>query len=320
MVRSANQEPIARASSRTMGATTTNIATNYPDDTAYNQLSHDRLGFAFCLALALHAAFILGVSFNREERSQASSKLEITLAQYRSNEAPEEADFLAQSNQLGSGTLEHKAMLTSRDVADFNENVINEVTPHQQQQRSELQRATQATLTTTNSQSRITQQQQQQETTESTAQQADNMTVVQRNLEIASLEAKLDLQNQAYAKRPRIRRLTSMATKQSDDALYLHNWRTKIEAIGNQHYPSKARQLQLYGNLRLVISLLPNGDVHQVKILESSGHKILDQAAIKIVHLAAPYAPFPQQMQRNVDVLEIIRTWRFHKDRLTSST
>ena len=69
-----------------------------------------------------------------------------------------------------------------------------------------------------------------------------------------------------------------------------------------------------------MVALLPNGDVHQVKILQSSGHKILDQAAIKIVHLAAPYAPFPQQMQNNVDVLEIIRTWRFHKDRLTSST
>jgi protein TonB len=99
----------------------------------------------------------------------------------------------------------------------------------------------------------------------------------------------------------------------------LHNWRSKVETIGNQHYPSKAKQLGLYGNLRMVVSILPNGEVHQVKILQSSGHKILDQAAIKIVHLAAPYDPFPLAMQRKVDVLEIIRTWRFHKDRLTSS-
>ncbi|MDG1773370.1 MAG: TonB family protein, partial [Oceanicoccus sp.] len=70
----------------------------------------------------------------------------------------------------------------------------------------------------------------------------------------------------------------------------------------------------------MVVSILPNGDVYQVKILQSSGHKILDQAALKIVHLAAPYDPFPQAMQRNVDVLEIIRTWRFHKDKLSSST
>ncbi len=69
----------------------------------------------------------------------------------------------------------------------------------------------------------------------------------------------------------------------------------------------------------MVVSLLPNGEVHRVKILKSSGHKVLDQAAIKIVHLAAPYDPFPTQMQNSVDVLEIIRTWRFHKDRLSSS-
>ncbi|MGK0500655.1 MAG: protein TonB [Oceanicoccus sp.] len=102
--------------------------------------------------------------------------------------------------------------------------------------------------------------------------------------------------------------------------MYLHNWRSKVEAIGNQHYPSQAKLQQLFGDLRMVVSLLPNGDVYQVKILESSGHKVLDQAALRIVHLAAPYAPFPPQMRRDVDVLEIIRTWRFHKDKLSSST
>ena len=70
----------------------------------------------------------------------------------------------------------------------------------------------------------------------------------------------------------------------------------------------------------MVVSLLPNGDVYQVKILKSSGHKILDQAALKIVHLAAPYDAFPSQMQKEVDVLEIIRTWRFHKNKLSAST
>ncbi|MEE8058802.1 MAG: TonB family protein [Pseudomonadales bacterium] len=288
---------------------------------AYNQLSHNRLGFAFCLALALHAAFILGVSFNREERSPAPPKLEITLAQHHSNKAPEEAEFLAQSNQQGSGTLTEKAMLTTHELADFQDNTIHEVTPPQQLSHNQAQVAPALVLTTTaSSQDKATRQQQREKTTETNQQQTDGMTIIQRSHEIASLEAKLDIQRQAYAKRPRIRRLTSVATKQSDDALYLHNWRTKIESIGNQHYPSIAKQQQLYGSLRLMVSLLPNGDVHRIKILESSGHKVLDQAAIKIVHLAAPYALFPLKMQREVDVLEIIRTWRFHKDRLTSST
>ncbi len=282
--------------------------------------NHDRLGFAFCLALALHAAFILGVSFNLEERSAASSKLEITLAQHNSETAPDEADFLAQSNQQGSGTLEEKAMLTATEIADYQDTRIREITQAQRSQ-SEKQLAAKTTLTTS-AESPFTsiRQSAQDPSAEQNQQRQDELTMEQRSREIASLEAKLDIQEYAFAKRPRIRRLTSVATKQADVALYLHNWRTKVEAIGNQHYPSRAKQMQLFGDLRMVVSLLPNGDIHQVKILKSSGHKILDQAALKIVHLAAPYDAFPPQMQKDVDVLEIIRTWRFHQNTLSSST
>jgi protein TonB len=282
--------------------------------------NHDRLGFAFCLALALHAAFILGVSFNREEPSAASSKLEITLAQHRSEKTPEEADFLAQNSQEGSGTLEEKAMLTATEIADYQDTQIREITQPQRSQSEEKIAVNPELTTSADSTFTSIQQRSQDQSAEHNQQRQDDMSMEQRSKEIASLEAKLDIQEYAYARRPRIRRLTSVATKQADDALYLHNWRTKVEAIGNQHYPSKAKQMQLFGDLRMVVSLLPNGDVYQVKILKSSGHKILDQAALKIVHLAAPYDVFPAQMQKDVDVLEIIRTWRFHKNKLSAST
>lgn len=289
-------------------------------DIANQPLSHDRLGFAFCVALALHAAIILGVSFNREDRSLAATKLEITLAQHRSQQAPDEADYLAQSNQEGSGTLEEKAMLTTRNPTDYQDTTIREVNPQQQMSSSQLQAASKSLITTTSDSKFKSPQLHKSEQPQQQAEQTtDSLTIMQRSLEIASLEAKLDIQRQAYAKRPRVRRLTSVATRESDDALYLHNWRTKIEAIGNQHYPAKARQQNLNGNLRLVVSLLPNGDVHKVEVLESSGHTILDQAAIRIVHLAAPYAPFPPAMSSKVDILEIIRTWQFQRNRLTST-
>ena len=304
-------------------ATTLSAFTNRLNQSwlSYDRINHDRLGFALCIALAMHAAFILGVSFNREDRSLAASRLEITLAQHRSQQAPEQADFLAQNNQQGSGTLEEKAMLTSREQADFHDVNINAVDPLQQQSRLQARAASSTVITSTaaSRQQRTTVQRQQQVEQRSEQQQAV-MTVTQRSLEIASLEARLDIQQQAYAKRPRVRRLTSLATKQADDALYLHNWRNKVESIGNQHYPAQARRQQLYGDVRMVVSLLPNGEVYQVKILQSSGHKVLDQAAIKIVHLAAPYNAFPPAMQRNVDVLEIIRTWRFHRNQLSSSS
>lgn len=294
----------------------TTLATSHPFD-----FTHDRLGFAVCLALALHAAIILGISFNREDHSVASNKLEITLAQHSSEKPPDEADFLAQNNQQGSGTLEEKAMITARERAEFQDTRIQEVTP----QRLPSTQKPQAAITQQLTSSAVSANKTRLQTTQKPAEEADDnklvdFAILQRSGEIASLEARLDIQRQAYAKRPRIRRLTSVATQQSADALYLHNWRNKIEAIGNQNYPEKARQQHIYGSLRLMVSLLPNGEVHQVKILESSGYKVLDEAAIRIVHLASPYEPFPRKISSEVDILEIIRTWRFHQHGLTSST
>ncbi|MFT5577481.1 MAG: protein TonB [Paraglaciecola psychrophila] len=298
------------------------MAAVFTDSSSGQAMAQDRLGFAFCVALAVHAAVILGISFDRQDRSLAQSKLEITLAQHRSKSAPKEADFLAQSNQQGSGTLQQAAMLTTRQQADFHDTAINEISQQRAQAAprppalrpiASLATRAQSALKTSLQQPIIAIEQLERQL-------AGNKTAYQRTLEIASLEAKLDMQRHAYAKRPRIRRLTSMATKEAEDALYLHNWRSKIEAIGNQHYPAKARAQQLYGELRLVVSLLPNGEVLSVKILKSSGHSLLDQAAVRIVHLASPYQQFPAKMRNTVDVLEIIRTWRFHNNSLSANS
>jgi len=288
----------------------------YAGDNTF-QPRNDLLGFTLLLAAALHAAVILGVTFSREQREKAASKLEITLAQYKSAQAPQRADYLAQHNQEGSGTLAEKALLTTRKTADFQDNVIRDISPVQQiaaQRQTSAQQALIATLAhseqkTASKNDRATPQQQAE----------SDLTIQQRSLEIASLEAKLDIQRQAYAARPRIRRLTSVAAKRSEDAEYLNQWRERIENVGNRNYPERAREQQIYGDLRLMVALLPNGEVHEVKVLKSSGQKMLDEAAIRIVHLAAPYDAFPPEIRQHVDVLEIIRTWRFHKDRLTST-
>ena len=278
---------------------------------------HDLLGFTLLLAVAFHALFILGVTFTREQHARSASKLEITLAQYKSDKAPQRADFLAQHNQEGSGTLDEKALLTTRKTADFHDNVIRDISPLQQtaalKQKSE-QRAQIATRNNAEMKTAL-----RNDKSAPTQQAEGDITVQQRSLEIASLEAKLDIQRQAYAARPRIRRLTSVATKYAEDAHYLNQWREHIERIGNSNYPEQARAREIYGELRLMVALLPNGEIQEVKVLKSSGQKLLDEAAIRIVHLAAPYDAFPPEMHQQVDVLEIIRTWRFHKDRFSST-
>lgn len=137
--------------------------------------------------------------------------------------------------------------------------------------------------------------------------------------EIASLQARLDAQKQAYAKRPRVHHLTSVSAKAHYEALYLDSFRRAVEEIGTRNFPQKALSEGIFGNVRLAVQLKPNGSVQNIEVTQSSGHRFLDEAAIQSVRLAAPFAPFPDEMRRNVDVLEIIRTWRFDaRERLTS--
>ena len=141
----------------------------------------------------------------------------------------------------------------------------------------------------------------------------------QLSAEIASLEAELAQEVQAYAKRPKIHRLNAASTMRDKGAWYKDEWRKKVERIGNLNYPDEARRQQIYGNLRLLVSINRDGSLYEVQVLESSGQPLLDQAAQRIVRLAAPFAPFSGDLN-DVDRLEIIRTWRFAKgDRLSSN-
>jgi periplasmic protein TonB len=88
-------------------------------------------------------------------------------------------------------------------------------------------------------------------------------------------------------------------------------WRAKVERIGNINYPDEARRRRLSGSLLLDVALNPDGSVQEITVRRSSGHKVLDDAAIRIVELASPFAPFPPDIRGEVDVLHVTRTWKF---------
>ena len=139
----------------------------------------------------------------------------------------------------------------------------------------------------------------------------ETKSLLERSLEIASLEAKLDHQRQTLTKEPRTRRLTATSTRRSSDALYMNQWLRKIESVGNLNYPAEAKKQNINGKLRLLVAVKSDGTIHKLKVLETSGHKVLDDAAKNIVRQAAPFAPFPEEMRKDAEVLEIIRTWQF---------
>jgi protein TonB len=141
----------------------------------------------------------------------------------------------------------------------------------------------------------------------------------QLSAEIASLEAELAQEQQLYAKRPKIHRLNAASTMRDKGAWYKDEWRKKVERVGNLNYPEEARRQRVYGSLRLLVSINRDGTLYEVQVLEPSGQPVLDQAALRIVRLAAPFAPFTGDLA-DIDRLEIIRTWRFERgDRLSSN-
>jgi protein TonB len=139
-----------------------------------------------------------------------------------------------------------------------------------------------------------------------------------RSLEMARLQARIDLQRDEYQKRPR-RMYVGARAQEFSFAQYVEDWRIKVERVGNQNYPEAARRNQLYGSLVLTVNIKDDGSLESVQVERSSGSKILDAAAVKIVEMAAPYPPFSEAMRKKVDILGITRTWAFTRsDQLTS--
>jgi len=280
----------------------------------------DRLGFTLFLAALVHLALILGVGFTVVKPAQISRTMDITLATFKSEKPPEKTDFQAQDNQQGSGTLDKKAVPKTTELAPFQDTKINKITPPPAA-RPEVPPPPQKSAVATKAPKA---QKVEPKPRESKPQPKPSTPVrefdsSQLSSQIASLEAELANEQQQYAKRPRIHRLNAASTMRDKGAWYKEEWRKKVERVGNLNYPDEARRQQIYGNLRMMVSINRDGSLYEVLVLESSGQPVLDQAAQRIVRLAAPFAPFTGDLAE-YDRLEIIRTWRFARgDRLSSN-
>jgi protein TonB len=130
-------------------------------------------------------------------------------------------------------------------------------------------------------------------------------------LQIASASAELQQRQQNYAKRKRHKYITA-STQEYKYAAYQEAWRQKVERIGRLNYPEAARQRKLTGDLTMTVAIRADGSVASISLDRSSGYKLLDDAARRIVRLASPFAPLPDNIRAETDVLHITRTWIFH--------
>ena len=136
--------------------------------------------------------------------------------------------------------------------------------------------------------------------------------------EIERLEALIAKQQEAYEKRPK-RQFIGARTQEYRFAMYVESWRQKVERIGNMNYPQAAKAKKIYGKLQMSVSIKADGSIEEIRINQSSGHKILDDAAKRIVQVAAPFERFSADIKRDTDILTITRTWTFTQQDLMST-
>lgn len=271
-------------------------------------LVKERLSFAISFSLFLHAFIIFGIAFDMPDAgklAKALEPLEVTLVNSKSKNKPSNAKAYAQNNLDGGGNTEddRRAGTPFPVLGD-----AQQFTPEQATQKVKaLEEEVKRLLTRVKGDYTVEQKKivtQQEETT------LNGQDLVQRSLEIARLEAEISKSISLYEKMPK-RKFIGARTQEYRYAQYVEDWRSKVERVGNMNYPEAARRQKIYGKLTLTVNIRSDGSVENVEINKSSGQRILDAAAQRIVKLAAPYAPFPADIRKETDILSITRTWTF---------
>jgi protein TonB len=276
------------------------------------------LQLAFGISLLVHAV-VLAIHFSPFELRQTDKgpPLEVALVNAKSATRPAKADILAQANLDGGGNTDANRRAKTPLPVLPKESAQNDVALSAQKVQA-LEQKTQELLTQMRAQTTLAPQPKPNDVPDATDSPTANE-IMQRTLEAVKLEAQIARDMDAYQKRPK-RRFVGARAEEYRFARYVEDWRMKVERIGNLNYPAAARVNKLYGSLVLTVSIRSDGTVENVTVNRTSGQRILDAAAVKIVEMGGPYAAFPPDIRRDTDILEITRTWTFARgDELLSN-
>lgn len=275
------------------------------------------LTLALAASLALHAV-LLAIRFTPPDlldkaREQA---LDVILVNSKSATRPEKAQAKAQTNLEGGGTVAENRRITT-PLPPSAQTKPGDALIETQRRVAEMEAEQQKMLTRLKSEKSVAADANRNTPTPQLAPNLSGFDLASRAMAIARLEGEISQQTSEYNQRPR-KKFLGASVQEYRFAQYVEDWRQKIERIGNLNYPEAARG-RLYGSLVLTVVIKSNGELDRVEINRSSGQKVLDEAARRIVQLAAPYGAFSDAIRRDTDVLEITRTWTFTSaDRLRS--
>jgi protein TonB len=275
---------------------------------------HARVLYASVAASIVLHALALSVHFRFPDQlrwKSADRPLEVVLVNARTREKPVRAEVLAQANQAGGGEVAEKRRARSPLPATEQRRPLRDLA-EAQRRRQELEARQQQLLAQAQAARAsvpVPVEAPREAATQEAVPAVSGRELAEQALAAIRLQAQIDQRVQDYQKRPRKRFIGARASEYRF-ALYEEEWRAKIERLGTLHYPAEARG-KLYGNLRLTVTIRPDGSVESVELDRSSGLKVLDRAAFRIVRMAEPFASFPPEIRKDTDLLVITRTWFF---------
>lgn len=274
------------------------------------ELFDDRISVALVIALILHAALLLGLSFQLEFSPvrQVAESLDVVLVNFRTESEPEEAEFLAPVSQEGGGDDEESEK-PSEELSPVTPSIAEGDMPATStaaipKPEEDAREVVTAQIDEAQTATDLTRVEQPDSEMPSAAE------LMQQRMDVASLQPQSDRTTPWKSKLPR-RRFISANTKEYEYATYMAAWVAKVERVGNLNYPTELKQRGVAGDLLMTVGVRRDGSVESINVQRESGIPELDQAAMRIVRLAAPYAPLPAEIADEVDVLHITRTWRF---------
>ncbi len=268
----------------------------------------DMLGATVLFSLILHALLIFGVTFVIAKPKATLPSLDVTLVNTANRQAPTHADYLAQANNSGGGNRDkaHKPSQPFSSPLVKPDPGIASHPVHASATRPQPQRGPRMVTTRAVSDLTVRSEPRQRAHPEQNLPPAKRD---QRQLEMARLTAEVDAESRAYAKRPR-KKFISANTREYAYAAYMRAWTRRVERVGTINFPDTARKGRLTGQLILTVGLNRDGSIHSIDVIQSSGRKLLDSDAERIVRLAGPFPPIPHTGE-HVDLLYITRTYQF---------
>ena len=260
------------------------------------------------VSLAVHA-LLLSIHFRFPDATRAFKEkaLDIILVNSKSARKPVEAQALAQTNLDGGGTTDEDRRAKTPLPPSTQQKSGTEL--EQAQKRVQALEARQQRLL---AQARAKQSVKPQKEAEEQPEQVETPSgrdLASNALAMARLEGEIAKNIDEYNKRPKLKTI-SPRTVEYAGAVYLSGWDSKVERIGTLNYPAQAKG-KLYGAVSVWVVLDGAGTVVRVDISRSSGYRVLDDAAKRIIEMGSPYGAVPAKVLDGADQLGFSRSLKF---------